>query len=189
MSIENKSTAPQVSVLAEISARLAASTPEQFIVPDVARPKEASFVCMASDDIKRLFTLRSNLVNEMDNLIKSDLRASLDALTEISTRNLHDEMVDGLKTLGSRALELKKELFGRRCAMQRIDRLCEIVDSVMWLEIRRQHPDLLDRPTIGIFSDWSLCWFSDDPHEKMLEMSADIDFLASLGQRPRKDLN
>lgn len=180
--------APSLGVLAEITARLAAITPEQFIVPEFARSGDAVFVCMASDDIKRIFTLRSTLTDEMDQLVQDGLTASLDALLEVSARNLH-EIFKEMQTPGSRTLDMTQKMLNRRCAMQKQKRLCEIVDNLLWLEIRRQHADLKDRSQVGIFSDWGLYWLKDEPYEKILNMAARINSPFSPGRQPGQNLN
>lgn len=189
MNTENKSPEPRLGVLAEICARLAAITPEQFVVPEVARSKDATFVCTATDDIKRLFTLRNQLVDEMEELAKSGMEAALEALGDLGSRNPLI-VAKELTTPGSRTWELQAGMRTRSGAMRQKDHLCEIVDEILWLEIRRQHPDLQDKPAVAIFSDWGLYWLKEIPDDRAgFDIGAGLELLASLGRQQRAGAN
>ncbi len=168
MTTGNGSTA--IGVLADIIGRLESIKPAQFIAPDTEREKSAHIVATAGDDIKRLFTLRYTLTDQCGELIARGQKMSKAVLKDVLQRGPH-EIHKKLRARGSSALETKeatlqidsdlrrlRDLREIDSDLRRLRDLREIVNDIFWLEVKRQHPGLADKPTIGIYSDWSLCW-------------------------------
>jgi len=122
---------------------LAAITPDQFIAPEAELRKSDRRVAVASDDIKKLFTLASLLAKE----------------TEEFGDELHRMMKatppKGRATLVSEGLKKLKAMHGQVAV------LSKILSKVLWLEVRRQHPDLSAAFDPGIRKDWSLVVSND----------------------------
>lgn len=160
MSKGNGSTSAPLGVLAEITALLAAITPEQFVAPSMGCEEGDHVVATATDDIKRLFTLRSRLIDELRGLKKSVTQVSNIAMEEILTKGTLRAEKD-LETPGTSLFEAKAKTEKIAAELQRVDNLREIIDAVFWREVRNQHSDLVNK-SIGIRSDWSLTWAEKD---------------------------
>lgn len=150
-----------LGVLAEITGLLAAITADQFTAPNAEMEDGDHVVATANDDIKRLFVLRNRLSDKHNELAKSaDL--SLADLTEYLFKHGQHKAVAELEIPGSPMFEAEAKLKRTIAEMQGVGSLHKIVDGIFWLEVRRQHPDLEGKSTVGIRSDWSLVWTEDD---------------------------
>ncbi|MDP1689921.1 MAG: hypothetical protein Q8L52_01830 [bacterium] len=168
--MSEKSGAAPLRVLAEITELLAAITPEQFVAPtNMPREEDMHAVATATDDIKRLCALRDSLItkhntlsNELNQLVKSLLMAALD---------------DPLKTIEELGVPNSPSMQGKAQVEQldaertEIFALIKIVVKILWLEVRRQHPDLASNSRVCICDDWSLCWEENKSED---EFSAEI---------------
>jgi len=130
-------TAARMGVLSEIAARLRDILPEQYIAPEQRHQETDHVVGTASESLKKLFTLRRVLWNESQAVIKENLY-----------------FINGLKPTLSDTERLGRIMSEVHAAKS----LYKVVDSIVWLEIKRQHPNLPDNRTIGISSDWSVFW-------------------------------
>lgn len=156
----NGGTAPQEGVLEEITRRLAAITPEQFITPELTREPDAHFVCMATDSIKRLFTLRSILVEEHNALLEERARVSKDALKRVMTVGLCK--TNEALAIGGSPESVARDTLDRLTDESRRKKLLhKIIDNMCWYEVGNQHRDLRKNDAC-VFSDWSLCWKETD---------------------------
>lgn len=135
-------TAAPLTVREEIDRRLAAIKPEDFIAPDIAPEPNAHFVCTATDEIRRLFTLRNLLAGEGRDLATKTM-TDVDALTPQNLRQAAEALEESNNEL-SQLVEM----------VEMINRMC-------WLEVKRQHPILRSKSSIAVYSDWSLCWNED----------------------------
>lgn len=129
----------QLKSFEQVAERLAAITPEQFVAPKQDREKNATFVCVATDQIKRLYTLRALLNKQVHELTEKGL-----AILEEADAQSH-------KTLDQLNLQARQ-----------ITALLDVVEAVLWFEIRDQSPDLMRQQVVSISSDWSLCCYSHD---------------------------
>lgn len=161
-------TAP-TGVLQEISARLAAITPEQFIAPGEKREEGATFVVFANDEVRRLFTLRTQLANEyeaaeakMKSLAKESLQTLSDAVASKGPRGFKEEALDPTSLFWANKTEIER----MSNELRRLGSFAEIVDKMFWFDVRSQHPDIADSPWVGIASDWSL-WRKEDSKSRV----------------------
>lgn len=152
----NGNSAP-LGVLAEITALLTAITPEQFVTPPTDRGEGDHAVAAATDDIKRFFTLRCRLIDKCSEFKTSVKQTAETAMEEISAKGVLQADKD-LETPGTSLFEAKAKFEQIVAELQRVDSLFEIIDGIFWREVQNQHPDLVNKPTIGIRSDWSLTW-------------------------------
>lgn len=177
----NESISAPLGVLAEIASLLAAITPEQFIAPPLERKESEHVVATATDDIKRLYTLRDRLDDKCRELAKSGKQVSEDAMERIFKLG-HRKAIEEMETPGSPLFEANVKNEQILAELQRTNNLHKIVDGIFWLEVRRQHPDIESKPVAGIRSDWSLTWAEndDDDIEISIVSLVDGDELAGL---------
>ena len=150
-----------LGVLAEITALLAAITPEQFTVPMKKRKEGDHAVTAATDDIKQFFTLMSRLTDECRKLKTSANQVSESAMKEVFAKGILQADKD-LKTSGTSLFEAKTTVEQIAIELQRTNSLREIVAGIFWHEVRNQHSDLMNKPVISICNDWSLTWTERD---------------------------
>ncbi|MCR4333477.1 MAG: hypothetical protein NUV60_00430 [Patescibacteria group bacterium] len=143
-------------MLADINARLAAITPEQFITPEYVREPGVTVVATATDDVKQLFTLRSLLTDEIEKIADDGVRLAEKMLTDAMTDP--ESADEQLRTPGSSLLEGTAKLEQMQNELMKLTRLHGIVDKIFWLEVRRQSPALVSKSRVCICSDWSLGW-------------------------------
>lgn len=160
----NKTATAPKGVFDELAERLAAITPEQVVVPKGDIKKGDHVVATATDHIKRLHTLRSQLAREHDALIDKK-RALVEEITKYVDQKDLDTLLVELRNPGSRASDDKVKL-DQVCAEIRVARdLHDVVDTFLWIDVERQHPDLLMNDCVGIRSDWSLVWREEEESE------------------------
>lgn len=154
-----KTSAP-LGVMADIAARLRDITPANFTSPREPVGKGDHPVAAANDEIKRLFTLR--------NLLQDEGREILALLKETAAAG--EDYINNAKAAGT--LDLTKEEATPDSVLSKLNEqagqlgaqlrdivnLSKLIDAIMWREIKHQHPDLANNPSVGIRSDWSLVW-------------------------------
>ncbi len=167
----NGSTAP-IGVHEEISQRLAVITPEQFVAPDLTRGENDHIVAIATDGIKRLFTLRTLLADELDEIAANGRKMAMQnllTLLKVSTEEEIGRVSKELQTPGSPLSEQHEAVKRNSNDLELKTSLVELVDKMCWLEVRRQHPELTARPTVGVYSDWNLGWREERDEEEDIE--------------------
>lgn len=157
----NGSAGASLGVLAEITGLLAAITPEQFTAPPVEQKDGDHIVAVATDDVKRLFTLRDRLIGKCNEFMKITRPLSEDLMMGILINGQHKANVE-LNTPGSPMYEAEAKLKRALVELQSANSFLQIVDGIFWLEVRRQHPDLEDKSVVGIRHDWSLLWREEE---------------------------
>lgn len=185
----NGSESTSLGVLTEITALLAAITPEQFTAPPAGQEDGDHVVAMATDDVKRLFTLRDRLIGKCNEFTKITRPLSEGLMMGIFINGQHKASVE-LNTPGSPMYEAEAKLKRALVELQSVNSFLQIVDGIFWLEVRRQHPDLEDKGTIGIRSDWSLVWMDEENEEDdtrgiSIEIVGSGTLAGILGLRPR----
>ena len=154
------------SVIAEILERLAALKPEQFIEPDLRPDANYHAVGEANDDVKRLFTLRSIACDE-HNLLGKSIVATVEKIhQEMKRAKTNKDKVKALQEIVE--LEDDPETLRLMAEMARKRSFHDIVDKIFWLEIRRQYPELSEKPSVSVRKNWTVGWCekddSEDPH-------------------------
>ncbi len=158
----NGGPAAPLSVLAEINARLAAITPEQIIAPDTVREETTPVVAMATDEIKRLYTLRALLTNEYNEVVM-DGREKAAQFVQDALRFFAEGNPDGdAQTLDNLLAEQLSVMEKMIAGQKRNDIVFKTVERLLWTEIRCQDPALTDAPIVAIHNDWSICRRDDD---------------------------
>lgn len=161
MDAKGNTKAP-LGVLEEIEQRLAAITPEQFVTPPDAAGADVHAVCMATDRIKRMFTLRSLLADECDEINDGIRSLAEETVAAMVAKNPHlnfqgsapdDDPI--FKAGETKFLQLRSEREEKAS-------LGVLVDKILWIDVRRQHPDLKDKSAIGVYGDWSIGWREED---------------------------
>ena len=144
--MENGNTSPKLGVLAEIVVRLAAFTPEQFVPTDVEVGKGDRVVATATDEVKRLLTLRVICADEYN------------AVAERYNEMVAEDRRRGEKLSSEREAayeQLNGEMRGQSC-------LHKVVENLLWLEVRRLHTDFETSSRIGFRKNWEICVPKDD---------------------------
>lgn len=160
MGAKGNTKAP-LGVLEEIEQRLAAITPEQFVTPPDAAGADVHAVCPATDRIKRMFTLRSLLADECD-AINAGMRSLADETVAAIAAKNPDSILEEF-TADNDIFKAGETKF-LRLHSEREEKvtLGNLVDKILWIDVRRQHPDLKDKPAIGVYGDWSIGWREED---------------------------
>ena len=165
--------------LAEIMTRLAAVQPEQFVTPPIAREEGVHFVAIASDETKRLFTLRVMLGDECASIRKEGKDLAMKSAVALAEKlgggiTYRDIMRNPHRLLEKADQNMRKAMEETTAELERIEErldmvegLGKIVNGLFWREVKLQHPDLANKPTIAIYSDWSLCWKEMDAMDEM----------------------
>lgn len=155
----NGSTGVPLEVLADIIARLGAITPDQYIAPEPdAKPdKDAIVAAIANDDIKKLFTLQCLLVGQIQELKTSASEAAWVCLEEAFQKG-PDETMREIETPGTALFVEQSKMSVFNAEIDDLRELLGIVKGMLWLDIKRQHPDLASAQSVGINNDWTLCW-------------------------------
>lgn len=153
----NGSAGASLGVLVEIMGLLAAITPEEFIAPPTGQEDGDHVVAVATDAVKRLYVLGGRLTDKCNELIKSSRPLSEGIMKDILANGPRKAHVE-LNTPGSPMYEAEAKLKRALAELQSADSLRQIVESILWIEVRRQHPDLENKGSVGIRSDWSLVW-------------------------------
>lgn len=185
----NGSTGTPLGVLTEITGLLAAITPEQFTVPPMKCGEGDHAVATATDDIKRLYTLRDRLIDKCSELSASARQLSMGALKDILAKG-RTKAAEELKTPGTPIYEAKVKSEQIIAELERTNSFRDILDRIFWLEVGRQHHDLEDKSIVGIRSDWSLVWKEEDDDDgTRIEISLVggnvADLAAMLGRHSR----
>lgn len=169
-------TAPE-GVFDELARRLTAIIPEQAVAPEVDVKEGDHIVATATDHIKLLCTLRLQLAREHDVLIDKKKELTKEAIKYVDQKDLGTLLTE-LRNPGSRAFDDKIKL-DQVCAEIRVaSDLHDAVDMLLWIDIQRQHTDLLMNDCIGIRSDWSLVWREEGESERRVHVAViDMDEL------------
>ena len=160
----NSSTATTVEVLAELTTRLAAITLEQFIAPEYTCKKKDHIVVIASDTLKRLYTLRKMLVHEAETLSKIGIGLAAKCMDELSKKS-KDAIRKELATPESPLLQNQAEMEKLAGQVEALKSLANVVNEIFWLDARRQNPELTTKHHIGISKDWGLFWCEDEDND------------------------
>lgn len=155
----NGSTGTPVGVLAELVARIGAITPEQYIAPEPdAKPdKDAIVAATATDGIKQLFTLQCILVDQIKGLKSSASQAAQVCLREALQKG-PDGTMQEIETPGTTLFEEHAKMTAFKAEIDDLQELLGLVKGMLFLDIRRQHPDLASAQSVGINNDWTLRW-------------------------------
>lgn len=151
------------SVLAEITERLAAITSDQYRPPkglttDNLNFKSVEIIGEASDDIKRLVTLMSLIIEEQKPIVDQFLERKMKSVGE------QLEKGGGLFALLSGKIDHgSPELAELEDKAEMIKNLHEIVNKIYFLELRRQHPATAGK-SCGIDEHWHV--FTFEPASK-----------------------
>lgn len=156
----NGKEVPPLTVRAEIDNRLKELEPEQFIASPVKRTSDMHFICMATEEIKRLHTLREQLATKHEALTQKNLETNRDAKEHILSME-RGAANEELKTAGSFLFVANETTTNLERELWRTDSLWSLVDINLWFEVRRQHADLETKP-VCICNDWSLCWVDEN---------------------------
>lgn len=181
--MEDIKNAP-LGVLEEICGRLASLTPEQFLLPELKREESMHFVCYATDEIKRLHTLRFILANEETVIQKEGWSTATEALRDARSKSAK-EVLKELRTPGSSIFKMRARMKKLSNEMLMKIKTVEIVVDIFWAEVRRQ-PGLENSSRVCICSDWSLCWREEDAESLGLDLILET-MLASMAGR--RDIN
>lgn len=157
MDTENRTKAP-LTVRAEIDQMLAALTPEQLVAPQMAREPDAHFVCIANDEIKRLYTLRNQLNDECRKLSLDAIRMGEAAKRRVLSGEGILEVLNEMRTPGSPALKELENMRRAHSELKQTFGILKIVTEALRLETFRQHDDLAEKSEVLVYSDWSICW-------------------------------
>jgi len=153
------------SVIAEIIERLAAIKPEQFVEPDLGPDEHYHAVGEANDDIKRLFTL-SSIARDEYNSLKGPFTATIDKLhKEMEGAKSNKDKVKALEAIV--ALEDDPETLRLHTEMSRKRNFYDIVSKIFWLELRRQYPEVDDKPCTSIRKNWTVGWCDEEDDDKI----------------------
>jgi len=148
----------KLTVREEVDRSLAALTPEKFILPLVKRNEKMHFACMATDEIKRLFTLCEQLANKYAALQQKARELARDAKERIIKLGSRDECNREIKTPGSQLSVIDETMKNIEREQCRTDLLGRFINTNLYLEIISQHTDLENKTDLHICDDWSLCW-------------------------------
>ena len=179
------------SVLVEIIERLAALKPEQFIEPNMQPEVDYHAVGEASEDIKRLFTLRNIACDEYNTLAKP-LAATVEKIRqEVKRAKTNKDTVEALQAIV--ALENDPEMLRLEAEMARKRNFHDIVDKIFWLELHRQYRELDEKPSVGVRKNWTVGWFEEKDETEALsdifgtddELGVPSGFLEFLHSRAR----
>ena len=164
-----------VTVIDQIIVRLAALTPDKYIVPDYDGDADGHIVGVASTYLKRLDTLRRMLANELEPLDReaSNLLAKFAAI--VKTRATPLDLVNSvishpeLREYAERINEIEREMNPKIA-------LASIVKDIFWAELRNQFPEVMDKDSVFINGDWRIGWADtsvereDNPLSRLSEM-------------------
>ena len=177
--------AASLTALEEINLRLAAIVPEQFVTPSLERDRDAHVACIATEQIKRIFTLRIILTDEIDALKRVWNEAFSEGLKIIFSNgpdrvfNVTKEM----KTVGSPLQVADEKIMRLANNIVQKRSFAKIVDELFWTEVRRQHEDLQEHYRLCICKDWSLCWRDSNAATDMPRVSGNMAELGKQLQR------
>lgn len=143
------------TVRAEIDRMLAELVPERFVPPPVKRTADMRLVCMATEEIKRLHTLRERLANKHEALSQKYRELGRD-FKERALLIGNSEGNKELKIPDSPLFVIKRDMWNLEAKLRRTDLLGNFVDMNLSLEIINQHVDL-ETKLFQICNDWSLC--------------------------------
>lgn len=161
--MDGEQIAPTKPILREITERLAALTPEQFVPPvkDSEKDPFVQVVGCASDEVKRLHTL-IRLIEKEEN----DRDEELDGIERDLERDYdHDRLVDILTTARNGTPDERLDRFYALEEEQRRSAALHVILSAMLdEEMRREYSYLAGRATLAILPDWSVGW-TEDGHD------------------------
>jgi hypothetical protein len=147
----------QRQVLAEIEQRLAAIAPERYIAPHAKKEEGAHPVCFANDHLKALYTLMVLLWKQTQELSAQGMGMAADFMKETAKMN-PAEIAEAFGNPNSVLMQKRERVEECGGRVSESKNFAQIVLDIFWLEVRRQHRDLLTKRELAIYSDWSLCW-------------------------------
>ncbi len=151
------------TVRAEIDRMLAELVPERFVPPPVKRTADMHLGCMATEEIKRLHTLRELAAIKREALVAKNLEIGRDAKERILSMD-RAAANEEVKTPGSPLFVANETMARLERELRRTDAIGNLADMLLWLEVRRQNADLETRP-VCICDDWSICWVNEDANK------------------------
>ena len=149
--------------LKKIIELFSAITPEQFPITTTKPGKDDHVAGVASEDIKKLVTLRGHLLKEIREIALRGRQAAETALREARGKDPR-QVVEEVETPGTAAFAAKEEMLKLRAEIMQAENQMTAVGALLQLELGRQFPELLQKP-VHIYGDWSLCW--RDPQNEM----------------------
>lgn len=144
----------------EIDDLLAALAPEQLVAPQRAPEADAHFLCMATDELRRLFTLQNILGGKCKELAVNNMKMAREAQQRLLSAEGVQGIIEEMRTPGSPALEALATMRRAHGEMERASLLFRAVSTLCRLEVARQHPDVQEK-NVYLYNDWSLCWKED----------------------------
>ena len=69
-----------------------------------------------------------------------------------------DDLEHDLGMPGTAAFQMHEKLEEIKRKISATKELHDVVDAIMWIEVKRQHPDLASKRSIGVRANWSLTW-------------------------------
>lgn len=180
----NGSTGIPIGVLEELVARIGAITPDKYIAPEPdAKPdKDALVAATATDGIKQLFTLQCILVDQIKEFGSSASESAQACLKEALQKGPFKTMEE-IETPGTTLFEEHAKMAACKVEIGDLRELLGLVKGMLFLDIRRQHPDLANAQSVGINNDWTLRWkeHGDDDDDSGMSI---IRILAICGGLP-----
>lgn len=173
----------------EMDRRLAELSPERYIASPVKRTSEMHFVCEATDEIKRLHTLREMMATKREALVAKNLEVARDAKERILSMD-RDAANKEVQTPGSPLFIANETMKNLESQLWRTDSVGKIADTLLWLEIRSQHADLWAKPVL-VCSDWSICWLDEDATKPIVitQVTARGNDSASSVRKPKRTVH
>lgn len=147
--------APAKSVLAEINERLAVLKQEEYCLPHLEPEKGYHPVGMMNEYLKQLFTVRTKIRSEIDQINRKGEDIAKRMLNVIGTRESLKSIADALSVVSQEELESLDRL---KVESKMKMGLHSLINDLFWLEVRRLHPAIAHKPAVGVRKDLSVGW-------------------------------
>lgn len=142
--------------------------------------------------LRRMFTVIDNMSNDIAQKTERALRLSEE--TKPSTKN-QGILAAFRSAFADHSPEVKEKLVEmERLVAEILSSIheCDAIRTLFWLELRRRHPELVDKGSIGVRTGWKICWSDDESvrvHHKVLVAESAEDMARQLEEELRETRN
>lgn len=140
-----------------IMMRLAEIGPKDYFVPGENPEPHNNVVGTATDAIKKMATLRHRISKEIQKLSREQDVLSNDIGAVIETEGSLSAILESVKNDDAFIAKVKRHEELALLAAEP-EMLAEVVDKLLWVEIRKTFPQLAGKPAIGFDSQWNVYW-------------------------------
>lgn len=166
-----------LTMLEDITARLAAFTPETYIRPDRAADPRDQVIGVCTPHMMAIYSLGASIANTIEPLVQEHNRLATELTSMLESSGSLTAMVDAVDNDDVRTKTARMKALLAQTQPQ--ERIAKLIDALLAAEIGKHFPDAVSKK-IAIDDEWRIVYVS------RRDEIADMFAAAGLGNHRRR---